>query len=600
MLGVRSAQRGLLEADHLYLDYVGRGSFYGFLASMRGQLFQDEEFAELYCPDNGRDSVPPSLVATALLLQAYDKVSDAEAKQRADFNIRWKVALGIEVEDRPFAKSTLQLFRAQLILHDRVRAVFQRSLQFARQTGHLKGRRMKAAVDTTFILGRGAVKDTYNLLADGIVQVVRALAALDGTRPEEWARKWALDLYFGSSVKGEAEINWDNGKERRALLQKIVADAGRVLELVRQAQGGFPADSPQRQGIGEAAELLGQLLLQDVELGEDGPALKDGVSRDRIPSVHDPEMRHGRKSSSKRFDGHKAAVVVDTDSQLITAVDILPGNASDNTGVLELVEQSEENTDIEVEETIGDAAYGDGGTRQAFADAGRRLIAKVPGRPEKAYFPKEDFQIDLEAGTCTCPAGQVTHTLRTTGTRTNRLGRTYLAQSFQFDPAVCGGCSLRSQCVAARDGKGRTVALHPQESLLQQARAFQKSDGFAEYRRRRQVVEHRLARLVQLGVRQSRYFGRAKTLFQLLMAATVANLTLVAIKTGMMSQTPGSSPNKSAERPGQHAAASPIVTAGFILAAASWVALSLCLRLGPAPRLSSGSSRHSRAFRPDF
>ena len=118
MLGKRSKQLGFPEADHLYLDYVGRGSFYGFLASLRGQLFRDEDFAELYCPDNGRDSVPPSLVATALLLQAYDKVSDLEAKQRADFDIRWKVALGIEVEDRPFAKSTLQLFRAQLILHD--------------------------------------------------------------------------------------------------------------------------------------------------------------------------------------------------------------------------------------------------------------------------------------------------------------------------------------------------------------------------------------------------------------------------------------------------------------------------------------------------
>ena len=162
---------------------MGRGSFYGFLASLRGQLFRDEDFAELYCPDNGRDSVPPSLVATALLLQAYDKVSDLEAKQRADFDIRWKVALGIEVEDRPFAKSTLQLFRAQLILHDRVRAVFQRSLQFARQTGCLKGRRMKVAVDTTYILGRGAVKDTYNLLADGTGQVVRALAQ-DGTRAD--------------------------------------------------------------------------------------------------------------------------------------------------------------------------------------------------------------------------------------------------------------------------------------------------------------------------------------------------------------------------------------------------------------------------------
>ena len=190
--------------------------------------------------------------------------------------------------------------------------------------------------------------------------------------------------------------------------------------------------------------MLGQLLLQEVERQEDGPALKDGVSRDRIPSVHDPEMRHGRKSSRKRFDGHKAAVVVDTDSQLVTAVDILPGNAGDNTGVLELVGQSEENTGIEEEETIGDAAYGDGGTRQAFADAGRTLIAKVPGRPNKAYFPKEDFQIDLAAGTCTCPAGQVTHTLHTTGTRTNRMGQVYPSQSFQFDPAVCGLCPLRS------------------------------------------------------------------------------------------------------------------------------------------------------------
>ena len=368
------------------------------------------------------------------------------------------------------------------------------------------------------------------------------------------------------------------------------------MELTRQAQGRFPADSPQRQGIVVAAELLGQLVLQDVELREDGPVLKDGVSRDRIPSVHDPEMRHGRKSSSRRFDGHKGAVVVDTDSQLVTAVDTLPGNASDNTGVLELVSQSEENTGIEVEETIGDAAYGDGGTRQAFAGAGRTLIAKVPGRPRKAYFPKEDFQIDLEAGAGTCPAGNVTHALRTFGTRTNRLGGTYLAQSFQFDPAVCGGCHLRSRCVAARGGRGRTVSLHPQESLLQQARAFQNSDGFAEYRQRRQVAEHRLVRLVQLGVRQSRYFGRAKTRFQLLMAATVANLTLVATRVGMMSQTPGSSPN----RPGQHAAGSPIVTARFILAAVSWVALTLCLKLGPDHWVSSTSFRHSRAFQPEF
>ena len=123
MLGERSDQRGLWESNRLYLDLVGRDTFYGLLASLRGQLFRDAEFSELYCLDNGRASIPPSLLATTLLLQAHDKVSDAEAKARADFDIRWKVALGIEIEERPFAKSTLQVFRAQLILHDKVHEV---------------------------------------------------------------------------------------------------------------------------------------------------------------------------------------------------------------------------------------------------------------------------------------------------------------------------------------------------------------------------------------------------------------------------------------------------------------------------------------------
>lgn len=537
MLGLRSDQRGLFEADHLYLDYVGRDTFYGFLASQRGQLFRDEEFAELYCPDNGRDSVPPSLLANALLLQNHDRVSDDEAKARADFDIRWKVALGIAVDEKPFAKSTMQLFRAHLILHEKVRAVFQRSLQFARQTGYVKGHRIKVALDTSYILGRGAVKDTYNLLADGIVQVVRALAALEGKKAEVWAREHGLERYFGSSVKGEADVDWEDDKSRQTFLQAMVADADRLLELARQAQGQFPDGESKRQGIVKAAELLGQLLLQDVERKHDGAAIKEGVSRDRIVSIHDPEVRHGHKSSSTRFDGHKAAVAVDTDSQLITAADVLPGNAPDNTGALELVKQSEENTGMEVEETIGDAAYGDGATRQAFADAESTLIAKVPGRPDKAYFPKEDFKIDLGSGTCTCPAGVVTQVRCRLKSHPDGQGGWQRPWGFVFDAAVCGGCALRPKCAASKKGKGRTVSLHPQEALLQQARALQHSEAFADYQKRRQVSEHRLARLVQLGIRQARYFGRVKTLFQLLLAATVANLTLVATKMGMMRGT---------------------------------------------------------------
>ena len=118
-------------------------------------------------------------------------------------------------------------------------------------------------------------------------------------------------------------------------------------------------------------------------------------------------------------------------------------------------------------------------------------------------------------------------------------GRVYRLQVFQFDGAVCWACPLRSQCIAAQGRQGRRVQIHPQEGLLQQARALQQSADYDEYRARRVVVEHRLARLVQLGIRQARYFGKVKTKFQLYLAATVANLTLVAGKIGLLGSTDG-------------------------------------------------------------
>ena len=432
--------------------------------------------------------------------------------------------------------------------------MFESSLRLARQSGYLKKRGMRVALDTTCILGRGAVKDTYNLLADGIVKLLRVLAAVANIAVGEWAEGQGYERYFGSSIKGEATIDWSDRKARRKLLGEIVADADRLLELARQAWVELPEDSGQRQSIVDGAELLGELLLQDVErksgdgdvdaadAADDGVSIRDGVSKDRMLSVHDPELRHGHKSSRRRFNGHKAAIVVDTDSQLITAVDVLPGNAPDNLGALELVEQSEASTGSVVEEAMGDAADGDGGTRQTFADAGRRLVAKAPGRPDRKHFPKNDFHLDLAAGSCTCPAGQVTHAIVPAGKRTDRAGRVYRLQAFQFDGAACRVCPLRSQCIAAKGRKGRRVLIHPQEALLQQARALQQSADYDEYRARRVVVEHRLARLVQLGIRQARYFGRVKTKFQLYLAATVANLTLVLGKIGRSGSTGGGAP----------------------------------------------------------
>ena len=130
-----------------------------------------------------------------------------------------------------------------------------------------------------------------------IVQVVRALAALDGVKTQKWANKRGLERYFGSSVKGEAAINWDDAKARRAFLQTVVADADRILELARQAQGQLTGEEQKRQVIVKSAELLGQLLLQDVERKDDGAGLKEGVSRDRILSCMIPRYAMGTRAA---------------------------------------------------------------------------------------------------------------------------------------------------------------------------------------------------------------------------------------------------------------------------------------------------------------
>src|SRR5436190_20744795 len=118
MMGQRSPQDKLFAADHIYLNYVGRETLYGYLAQHRGQLFRDDEFAVLYCRDNGRPSVPPSLAVSILFLRAYEAVSFVEAIERTKYDLRWKVALGLEIEEVPIQKSALQEFQARLVLHE--------------------------------------------------------------------------------------------------------------------------------------------------------------------------------------------------------------------------------------------------------------------------------------------------------------------------------------------------------------------------------------------------------------------------------------------------------------------------------------------------
>ena len=527
MLGRREPQGDLFRPDHAFRDHVGEETFYGLLARRGAEWFRDEDFVALYREDFGRPSVPPSQLSVALLLQAHDSVSDEEAIARSAFDLRWKVALGLELDEKLCAKSTLQRFRAQLILHEATGRIFDRGIEACRVAGLLKRTSLSAAIDTTPILGRGAVRDTYNLVSDGIRRVVDEACRLKGWERDEIVEAEGLSRHFAASFKGSLDLDWSDEKERRAVVGQLVADARVTLAVATRARRGYAKDAPPTEALREAQRLLAALLAQDIEeKPEDGggAAIRRGTAKDRIVSTTDPEMRHGHKSHSKGFEGYKAAIVAETESGVILATDVRAGNVHDREGAADLVTQAVERSGQELEEVLGDTAYGDLETRESIAALGAEVVAKAPPGTRKGMFDRRDFRVDPRRGVARCPAGK-------RSTRRDALTGDDPGWRYVFSRKDCSPCPLRAQCTKSRAAT-RVLQITEKTEELWRLRKHQKTKRFRKRYRKRVVVEHRIGRLVQLGIRQAKYFGKAKTGFQIVLAATVANLMLVATASG--------------------------------------------------------------------
>jgi transposase len=522
MLGRRAAQQGLFEADHLCRDHVGQDSFYGALSRLGPQLFKDEDFAGLYREEHGRPSVPPSQLCVALLLQTHDGVSDEEAIERTAYDLRWKVALGLGLRAKLCAKSTLQVFRAKLVVHEQYGQIFEASVTACRRAGLLKRRKLDVAIDTTPVLGRGAVKDTYNLLSDQIRTVVNEACALKGWDRDSVIREQGLSRHFSASLKGAVDLDWDDATARRALIGQVVADARVALTLAIGAVRGFARNAQATQALRAARELLADLLQQDIDeqpADGGGPILRQGTSRDRIVSTTDPEMRHGHKSHSKGFEGYKAAAVAEVEHGVILATEVRAANSADGDRAQPLVEQAAQCAGSGIGAVLGDTAYGNMTTRRELSECADRILTKAPPLPHRrGCFSIDDFVIDTKHGAARCPAGK-------RSIRRNRLVAPNIGWRYVFSRNDCTTCHLRAQCTTGKH-TARMITVTEVTRALQKLRRQQSTPEFRSFYRRRVIVEHRLARLCQLGLRQARYFGRAKTAFQLAIAAAVANLSL--------------------------------------------------------------------------
>lgn len=511
MLGRVDPQASLLAPGLLLADVVSRDSFYDRLARVGPELIRDEDFANLYKPGTGRPSIPPSIMMRALLLATKDGTSDRESARRTRADLDWKHALGLDVDHGGIGATTFSLFRARVVLHDADQQLFRATLRRAVEHG-LFGRRILALIDSSPVLGAGAVADTYAL----VTSAIRKLVAAAGQDTLSKALQRTLKRYLR---EGKAPIDWQDKNARATELARMVTAAGKLRTALAGRVSAEP-DGPLARADGLLAAIVDQDVETDPETG--APRLRQAVAPDRIVSTTDPEMRHGRKSRSRRFDGHKMHVLTDADTELVLGLDVGAGNDSDGDAAADLVTQARDEHGLPVKEVVGDMAYGDGDTRAEVEQTGAKMTAKVPPTPNNGKFAKTDFTIDLsdpDNPAAVCPAGQ--RTSHQVGSGKDSKGRPVTALA--FPTAVCAACPLRAHCTTSK--QGRAVTLQHHEARQQAARVAQTRRSTIAKLRQRPKVERKIDHLQDLGMRKARYLGRRKTKLQLLLAGVVANIS---------------------------------------------------------------------------
>ena len=483
MQGRADLQREILDAESVAGHLLPDGGVFAFLAAHRRELFPDEMFADLFVSGRGRPSIPADVIAAVIVLQTLHGLSDEAAAEALTFDLRWKAACGLAVTGKAFHPTSLTYWRARLRDSGRPNRIFDAVRQVVAETGALRGR-TRRALDSTVLDDAVSTQDTVTQLIAAIRRVAREVPGAAEVIAEHCSG-------HDYARPGKPAIAWDDPDAREQLVDALVGDAHRLL--------GHLPDEELGPKAAEAVALLALVAGQDVEPveGSDGTdgrwRIAHRVAPDRVISTVDPEARHAHKTRSRRQDGYKAHVVVEPDTGIVTDAALAPAAGPDNSdAAVGIGLLAGEHGPVEV---LADSAYGTGEMLNAAEQAGHTPIIKPwPLRPTvPGGFTLDDFTVDEDAGTVTCP-NQITRSM--TRTRNVIFG------------AACRDCPLRARCTTS--ASGRTLRLHPHDALQRTHRQRAQAPEFqAVYRQHRPMVERSIAWLVAGGNRRLRFRGTA-------------------------------------------------------------------------------------------
>jgi IS5 family transposase len=398
-----------------------------------------------------------------------------------------------------------------MVQHDLDKKLLERTVRLAKETGKFGWQRVKYVLDSSPLLGAGRVEDTWNLIGRALSTVVDCAARCLEVPREEILQGAGLTLLRGPSLKAALDIDWDDEAQKHAALQRLLGE----VESLQAWVGRHAAEESRKPPLRAALEALQRVLAQDLEPdpGGGGLVIRQGVARDRMPSLGDKEMRHGRKSKSKLFNGYKRHLV--TAESLILGAVVLPANQPEHEAASPLLDEAEKYG--AADEALLDRGYLASPRVEQLRRKGTLVLCKPWPSRNRGRFTKEDFVIDLQAGQLTCPAG----------------AKATISDSLhaRFEARTCAACQLRASCTGAQAGRGRTVTIHPQEELLLELRTLRKSSEGRARLRQRVVVEHHLARLGAIQGPRARYKGARRNTLDVRRCAAVANLQAIALAT---------------------------------------------------------------------
>lgn len=512
----------LTESEQLVMSRLTRvRALFGFLRLHRHELFDDEfqeQLEAMYRNTGAGDPpLPPALMCTAILLQGYVGASDAEAVELSVMDRRWQLVLDcLDCSSPPFSQGALQAFRERMIANEMDRVLLEKTVALvragaaSRADGQAVSKALRIAIDSRPLAGAGRVEDTINLLGHTARSIVRMVCKLTDREPEDVCRKAGIPLLLAPSIKAGLDIDWSDPKQKAMGVQIVERQVSSLQQWVDRHLDDITSE-PLRPYI-EAATQVRDQDLEEAETG--GVRIRQGVAPDRRISVEDSEMRHGRKSKSKRFDGYKEHIARDLDLPLIAACAVTPANRPEEEGA-EPIAQDIERQGLTVGELHIDRAYVNSPVVPEVLRRGGKVFAKPWGVRSRTpgMFSKLDFKIDIRSKTITCPAGQV---------EPFESGDTV-----EFDPEQCGACHLRAKCTQAASGRGRTVSIAADEALQKKFRLLQKTRSGRSALRKRTAVEHALAHISARKGSKARYVGVRKNLFDLRRTAAIQNLEAV-------------------------------------------------------------------------